>query len=219
MFKDRVEAGERLADAVEALGPFDDPIVLALPRGGVPVGYEVAKRIGAPLDVIIVRKLGAPFNPEFAIGALVEGEPERVVLNEEAVYRLGVGKAYLDQVIAKEREEMHRRQARYRGEANPLENLEGKTVILVDDGIATGYTMKAALAAIREQRPRRIIVAVPVAPLDVLPEMKRLADEVVVLETPEPFWAVGAHYERFDQTSDEEVIELLQKAKKSGSGE
>jgi putative phosphoribosyl transferase len=213
MFRDRVDAGERLAEAVERLGPFENPIVLALPRGGVPVGYEIARRIGAPLDVIIVRKLGAPFNEEFAIGALVEGEPERVVLNEEAVYRLGVTRGYLDQVVAKEREELHRRQMRYRGQANPLKDLKGRTVILVDDGIATGYTMKAALAAIREQQPARIVVAVPVAPADVLPEMRRLADDVVVLEVPEPFWAVGAHYERFDQTSDEEVIELLRKAK------
>ncbi len=213
MFKDRVEAGEKLAEAVERLGPFENPIVLALPRGGVPIGYRVAKRIGAPLDVIIVRKLGAPFNEEFAIGALVEGTPERVVLNEEAVYRLGIDRDYLDRVVAKERDELHRRQTLYRGEANPLEKLEGKTVILVDDGIATGYTMKAALAAIREQKPARIVVAVPVAPADVIPEMRRLADEVVVLQVPEPFWAVGAHYERFDQTSDEEVIELLNEMK------
>ncbi|WP_457599117.1 phosphoribosyltransferase [Hydrogenimonas sp.] len=213
MFKDRFEAGERLAERLEKMGPFEKPIVLALPRGGVPVAYRVAKRLHAPLDVIIVRKLGAPFNEEFAIGALVEGEPERIVLNEEAVYRLGVGKEYLDRVVAKEREELHRRQKMYRGEENPIEHLSGRTVILIDDGIATGYTMKAALAAIREQHPAQIVVAVPVAPPDTLSEMERLADEVVVLETPEPFWAVGAHYERFDQTSDEEVIDLLKKGK------
>ena len=215
MLKDRYEAGEILADKIEELGPFENPVVLALPRGGVPVGFRIAKRIGAPLDVIIVRKLGAPFNEEFAIGALVEGEPERVVLNEEAVYRLGVSKDYLDSVIAKEREELHRRQKMYRMSENPLGNLTGKTVILVDDGIATGYTMKAALAAIREQSPAEIVVAVPVAPADTVEEMERLADKVVVIETPEPFWAVGAHYEKFDQTSDEEVIELLKEAKGS----
>ncbi|WP_456401788.1 phosphoribosyltransferase [Hydrogenimonas sp.] len=215
MFKDRFEAGERLAERLEKMGPFEKPIVLALPRGGVPVAYRVAKRLHAPLDVIIVRKLGAPFNEEFAIGALVEGEPERIVLNEEAVYRLGVGKEYLDRVVAKEREELHRRQKMYRGEENPIEHLSGRTVILIDDGIATGYTMKAALAAIREQHPAQIVVAVPVAPPDTLGEMERLADKVVVLETPEPFWAVGAHYERFDQTSDEEVIDLLKKSKES----
>jgi len=215
MFVDRVEAGRKLAEKLESIGPFENPIILALPRGGVPVAYEVAKRLHAPLDVIIVRKLGAPFNREFAIGALVEGEPERVVLNEEAVYQLGVGKEYLDQVVGEEREELHRRQTQYRGSQNPLENLSGKTVILIDDGIATGYTMKAALAAIREQNPASVIVAVPVAPPDTLPEMERLADRVVVLETPEPFWAVGAHYERFDQTSDEEVIELRQKSRES----
>ena len=213
MFKDRVEAGRKLAEALAALGTFENPIVLALPRGGVPVGYEIARRLKAPLDVIIVRKLGAPFNEEFAIGALVEGDPERVVLNEEAIWRLGVDKEYLDTVVAKERDELHRRQRLYRGSDTPLKDLAGKTVILVDDGIATGYTMKAALAAIREQNPAKIVVAVPVAPADVIPEMRRLADEVVVLDVPEPFWAVGAHYERFDQTSDEEVIDLLARAK------
>ncbi len=215
MLKDRFEAGEILADKIEKMAPFDNPVVLALPRGGVPVAFRIAKRLDAPLDVIIVRKLGAPFNEEFAIGALVEGEPERVVLNEEAVYRLGVSKDYLDSVIEKEREELHRRQKMYRMSENPLGNLAGKTVILVDDGIATGYTMKAALAAIREQSPAKIIVAVPVAPADTLEEMERLADKVVVIETPEPFWAVGAHYEKFDQTSDEEVIELLKEAKEN----
>jgi len=213
MFKNRVEAGQKLANVLETTGPFENPIILAHPRGGVPVAYEAAKRLHAPLDVIIVRKLGAPFNEEFAIGALVEGEPERVVLNEEAVNQLGIGKKYLDEVVAKEREELHRRQRLYRGTLNPLKNLAGRTVILIDDGIATGYTMKAALAEIREQNPASIIVAVPVAPTDTLPEMERLTDKVVVLETPEPFWAVGAHYERFDQTGDEEVIELLEKAK------
>ncbi|WP_457592813.1 phosphoribosyltransferase [Hydrogenimonas sp.] len=212
MLKDRFEAGEILADKLEKSAPFENPIVLALPRGGVPVAARIAKRIGAPLDVIIVRKLGAPFNEEFAIGALVEGDPERVVLNEEALYRLGVGKEYLDSVVAKEREELHRRQKMYRAKESALDNLTGKTVILVDDGIATGYTMKAALAAIREQNPAKIIVAVPVAPADTIEEIRRLADEVIVIETPEPFWAVGAHYQKFDQTSDDEVIELLKEA-------
>ncbi len=212
MLKDRFEAGEILADMLEKSGPFKNPIVLALPRGGVPVAARIAKRIDAPLDVIIVRKLGAPFNEEFAIGALVEGEPERIVLNEEALYRLGVGKEYLDRVVAKEREELHRRQKMYRKSESALGDLADKTVILVDDGIATGYTMKAALAAIREQNPAKIVVAVPVAPPDTLEEIERLADEVVVIETPDPFWAVGAHYEKFDQTSDDEVIELLKEA-------
>ncbi len=216
MLKDRFEAGEILADKLEKLGPFENPIVLALPRGGVPVAYRVAKRLKAPLDVIIVRKLGAPFNEEFAIGALVEGDPERVVLNEEALYRLGIGKEYLDSVVEKERKELHRRQKLYRGEESALSGLSGKSVILIDDGIATGYTMKAALAAIKEQNPARIVVAVPVAPRDTLEEMERLADEVVVIETPEPFWAVGAHYQKFDQTPDEEVIELLKKSKEGG---
>ncbi|BBG65714.1 phosphoribosyl transferase domain protein [Hydrogenimonas sp.] len=216
MLRDRFEAGEILADKIEKMGPFENPVVLALPRGGVPVAARIAERINAPLDVIIVRKLGAPFNEEFAIGALVEGEPERVVLNEDAVYRLGVGKEYLESVISKERDELHRRQKMYRMQESTLGNLAGKTVILVDDGIATGYTMKAALAAIREQNPAKIVVAVPVAPADTLKEIERLADEVVVIETPEPFWAVGAHYGKFDQTDDKEVIELLKEAKERG---
>ncbi len=214
MLKDRYEAGEILADKLEKLGPLQNPIVLALPRGGVPVAHRIAKRLKAPLDVIIVRKLGAPFNEEFAIGALVEGEPERVILNEEAVRRLGIDKEYLDHIVEKERIELHRRQKMYRGKENPLGYLADKTVILVDDGIATGYTMKAALSAIREQNPAQIIVAVPVAPPDTLKEMERIADKVVVIETPEPFWAVGAHYEKFDQTADEEVVKLLEEARK-----
>ncbi len=213
MLKDRYEAGEILAERLKQRGPFKDPVVLALPRGGVPVAERIASRIGAPLDVIIVRKLGAPFNEEFAIGALVEGDPERILLNEDALYRMGIDKEYLDSVVAKEREELHRRQKIYRNSESPPDNLAGKTVILVDDGIATGYTMKAALAAIREQNPSRIVVAVPISPKDTIEEIKRLADEVLVVETPDPFWAVGAHYEKFDQTSDDEVIKLLNLAK------
>ncbi len=213
MLKDRYEAGEILAERLKRRGPFKDPVVLALPRGGVPVAERIASRIGAPLDVIIVRKLGAPFNEEFAIGALVEGDPERILLNEDALYRMGIDKEYLDSVVAKEREELHRRQKIYRNSESPPDNLAGKTVILVDDGIATGYTMKAALAAIREQNPSRIVVAVPISPKDTIEEIKRLADEVLVVETPDPFWAVGAHYEKFDQTSDDEVIKLLNLAK------
>jgi len=209
MFKDRAEAGKKLAEKLKELEPFENSIILALPRGGVPVAYEVAKRLNIPLDVIIVRKLGAPLNEEFAIGSLVESNPERVILNEDAIYKLGIEKKYIDEVVSKERNELHRQKELYRGSQNVLSNLKDKRVILIDDGVATGYTIKAALTAIREQEPASIIVAVPVAPFDTLRELNRLADSVILLETPEPFWSVGAHYEQFNQTSDTEVVKLL----------
>ncbi|WOE68897.1 phosphoribosyltransferase [Hydrogenimonas thermophila] len=209
MFKDRVDAGKKLAEKLKELEPFENSIILALPRGGVPVAYEVAKRLNIPLDVIIVRKLGAPLNKEFAIGSLVEGNPERVILNEDVIRKLGIEKKYLDEVINKERNELHRREELYRKSQNILSTIKNKKVILIDDGVATGYTIKAALTAIREQEPSSIIVALPVAPLDALRELDRLADQVIILETPEPFWAVGAHYEYFNQTSDTEVVKLL----------
>jgi len=209
MFKDRVDAGKKLAEKLKELEPFENSIILALPRGGVPVAYEVAKRLNIPLDVIIVRKLGAPLNEEFAIGSLVEGNPERVILNEDVIRKLGIKKKYLDEVINKERNELHRREELYRKSQNILSTIKNKKVILIDDGVATGYTIKAALTAIREQEPSSIIVALPVAPLDALRELYRLADYVIILETPEPFWAVGAHYEYFNQTSDTEVVKLL----------
>ena len=209
MFKDRVEAGKILAEKLKELEPFENTIILALPRGGVPIAYEVAKRLKIPLDVIIVRKLGAPLNEEFAIGSLVEGNPERVILNEDAIYKLRIEKEYIDEVVSKERNELHRREELYRGSQNVLSNLKDKRVILIDDGVATGYTIKAALTAIREQEPSSIVVAVPVAPFDTLKELNHLADNVIVLETPDPFWSVGAHYEQFNQTSDTEVVKLL----------
>ena len=209
MFKDRVEAGKILAEKLKELEPFENTIILALPRGGVPVAYEVAKRLNIPLDVIIVRKLGAPLNEEFAIGSLVEGNPERVILNEDAIYKLRIEKEYIDKVVSKERNELHRREKLYRGSQNVLSNLKDKRVILIDDGVATGYTIKAALTAIREQEPSSIVVAVPVAPFDALKELNHLADNVIVLETPEPFWSVGVHYEQFNQTSDTEVVKLI----------
>ncbi|SFP46167.1 phosphoribosyltransferase [Hydrogenimonas thermophila] len=209
MFKDRVDAGKKLAEKLKELEPFENSIILALPRGGVPVAYEVAKILNIPLDVIIVRKLGAPLNEEFAIGSLVEGNPERVILNEDVIRKLGIEKKYLDEVINKERNELHRREELYRKSQNILSTIKNKKVILIDDGVATGYTIKAALTAIREQEPSSIIVALPVAPLDALRELDRLADQVIILETPEPFWAVGAHYKYFNQTSDTEVVKLL----------
>jgi len=213
MFHNRIDAGRVLAKQLQTMGTFQDAIVLALPRGGVPLAYEVARILHLPLDVIIVRKLGAPLNPELAIGALVEGTPNRVVWNETIIAQLHVGKEYLNEIVAKESQELYRRKERYRAGRELLKSLSGKDIILVDDGIATGYTIKAALIEIREQHPASITVAVAVAPQGSLEEMKRLADQVLILETPTPFWSVGASYENFDQTSDEEVVELLDKAK------
>ena len=158
-----------------------------------------------------MRKLGAPLNEEFAIGSLVKGNPERVILNEDAICKLRIEKEYIDEVVSKERNELHRREELYRGSQNVLSNLKDKRVILIDDGVATGYTIKAALTAIHEQEPDSIIVAVPVASFDALKELNHLADSVIVVETPEPFWSVGAHYEQFNQTSDTEVVKLLNK--------
>jgi len=209
MFKDRVEAGKILAKRLKELGSFENSIILALPRGGVQVAYEVAKRLNLPLDVIIVRKLGAPLDKEFAIGSLVEGDPEHVILNEDVIDRLKIDKEYIDEVITKERNELYRRKELYRGTKNILSKLKDKKVILIDDGIATGYTIKAAITAIHKQNPNSIIVATPVAPNEVIEELNRLVNQVVVLKTPNPFWSVGIHYEHFNQTSDTQVLKLL----------
>lgn len=210
-FSDRKEAGRALADALVDLD-LNNPLVLALPRGGVPVAYEIARRLHAPLDILIVRKLGAPMNEEFAIGALVEGRVNQFVLMDETIRRLNVSEAYLDEVMQKEGLELQRRQERYRGSRAAPPDVRGKSVILVDDGIATGATVQAALKAIRLAEPEAIILAVPVAPPDTLEKLQPSVDRCIALQTPEPFWAVGAYYKNFDQTSDAEVIALLKQA-------
>ncbi|HMC43208.1 MAG TPA: phosphoribosyltransferase [Acidimicrobiales bacterium] len=211
VFRDRTEAGRLLAEAVaERLGPQPvAPLVLALPRGGVPVGFEVARRLRAPLDVYVVRKLGVPGQPELAMGALATGGV--LVMNEEVVSRLGIPRAAIEAVAAAEARELARRQQAYRG-GRPPPHIEGATVVLVDDGLATGATMRAAVQSVRSQRPARLVVAVPTAPLPTCEELSRQADDVVVLTTPEPFFAVGCSYEDFSPTSDEEVRELLRRA-------
>ncbi|MGD8853214.1 MAG: phosphoribosyltransferase [Gammaproteobacteria bacterium] len=207
--RDRTEAGHALGDALAAYAGRDDVIVLALPRGGVPVGYEVAEAIGADLDLMLVRKLGTPGQLELAMGAIASGGTR--VLNQEIIDGLSIGEATLEDVAQREQQELERRQRAYRGD-RPLPELRAQCVILVDDGIATGATMRAAIAALRQQAPARIVVAVPVAPPDTVARLRREADEVVCLETPAPFVAIGRWYQDFPQLSDADVRDLLSRA-------
>ena len=209
-FLDRADAGRRLATALMHLKD-ENPIVLALPRGGVPVAFEVAKALSASLDVILVRKIGAPRQKELGLGAIVDGAHPHIVLNEDVVRIVRPGDDYIREEAAREMTEIERRRALYRPNRPPLE-AGGRTVSVVDDGIATGGTMKAVLKALRELHPQKLVLAVPVAPADSLGELAPLADEVIALATPERFYAVGAYYRDFTQTSDEEVVELLTRA-------
>jgi len=206
-FQDRHEAGQLLAEELAPLRGQKDLIVLGIPRGGVVVAYEVAKRLEAPLDVYITRKIGAPYNPELAIGAVASDGT--VVLDHTLIARVGASDDYVQAETERQRREIERRLAAYRGSRSELD-LEGKTVILVDDGIATGATVLASLRAIKQHKPAQLILAVPVGPPDTIHLLSQEADRVVCLYTPEIFWAVGAFYAVFDQTSDAEVIQLLQ---------
>lgn len=209
IFRDRHEAGRRLARLLTRYEKSPDVLVLALPRGGVPVAFEVAAALGAPLDVFLVRKLGAPDQPELAMGAIASGGLR--VLDRNLVARLGVSAEEIARVEAREFRELERRERAYRGDrAAPA--VRGRTVILVDDGVATGASLKAAIGALREQDPAAIVVAVPVAPPSIRRALEALADEVVCVATPEPFLAVGNFYEDFSSTEDEEVRDLLARA-------
>jgi putative phosphoribosyl transferase len=205
-FKDRKEAGVALAARLADYNNRGDVVVLALPRGGVPVADEVARRLRAPLDVFLVRKLGLPGHPELAMGAIATGGVR--VLNEDVVRWYGVPSAVIDQVAASEQAELERRERTYR-EGRSLLPLEGRTVLLIDDGLATGSTMKAAVRAVRAHKPARIVVAVPVGAPETCEEFADVADEIVCARTPEPFSAVGLWYRDFSQTSDAEVRALL----------
>jgi putative phosphoribosyl transferase len=215
-FADRLAAGRALADALTHYGETrygqtrdwraGTALVLALPRGGVPVADQVAQRLNADLDVMIVRKLGLPGQEELAMGAIASGDVR--VLNREVLHFGGIDEAALERVTAHERAELERRQRAYRGD-RPWPRIEGRRVILVDDGIATGATMLAAVGAVRKQQPQEIIVAVPVAPADTVHRFRDEADSVVCLATPAPFFGVGQWYRDFSQTSDEEVCALL----------
>ncbi len=201
-FRDRHEAGRLLAERLRAYADRDDVIVLGLPRGGVPVAQEVARALGAPLDVFVVRKLGFPGQPELAMGAIASGGIR--VLNEELLREVRLAPETIDGVARVEAAELERRDAAYRG-GRPAPELEGRTVVLVDDGLATGSTMRAAIAAVRSRSPRRVVVAVPTAPPRALDELTRLADEVVWVIAPAPFHAVGLWYDDFREVSDDDV--------------
>ncbi len=204
--KDRTAAGKALADALNAYRGRADLIVLALPRGGVPVAREVASYLGAPLDLMVVRKLGVPGQRELAMGAIASGGIR--VMNEDIVRFIGITPPEIDQVEAEERKELQRRELAYRGD-RPWPELAGQCVILIDDGLATGATMRAAVEAVRTRAPAEIVVAVPVAPPDTIARLRELADAVICLAEPEPFQAIGLWYVDFSQVSDDEVRELL----------
>jgi predicted phosphoribosyltransferase len=208
-FVDRTEAGIQLAEKLTAYAGRPDVLVLALPRGGVPVAFEVSQALGVPLDVFIVRKLGVPGHEELAMGAIASGDV--VCLNEEVIELVKPPLRAVQAVAVRELEELQRRERAYRDGRPPLE-VRGRTVILVDDGLATGSTMKAAIAAVRRLNPDRIIVAVPAAAPSTAAEIERIADELVCVIKPDPFYAVGMCYDDFSQTTDDEVRELLRKA-------
>jgi putative phosphoribosyl transferase len=209
--KDRTEAGRLLAEKLTAYANREDVIVLGLPRGGVPVAFEIAKKLEAPLDVFVVRKLGVPWQEELAMGAIATGGVR--VLNDEVVKAYRISDEEIDEVEAKEKKELERREREYRGD-RPALDVRGRTVLLVDNGVATGTTMRAGLAALRKLQPGRIVVAVAVAPQSTYEALKAEADEVVCLLAPETFYAISMWYERFKQTTDEEVRDLLARALK-----
>jgi len=205
-FRDRAEAGSLLARKLEHYKNAPDLLVLGLPRGGVPVACAVATVMNAPLDVLIVRKLGVPGYDELAMGAIASNGIQ--ILNDSLIRHLDIPESVIKSVIEREREELNRREREYRGVRPPAE-ISGKTVIIVDDGLATGSTMKAAIAALRLQHPAKIVAAVPTASAETCEELKQEADEVVCAITPEPFYAVGLSYEDFAQTTDAEVRALM----------
>jgi putative phosphoribosyl transferase len=211
LFEDRRDAGRRLGAALAGYRA-ERPVVLALPRGGVPVGFEVAKALAAPLDVLLVRKIGAPGHEELGLGAVVEGQEPQLVLNDDVIRAVGPPPGYIDAEKERQLVEIERRRRRYVGERQPPA-VAGRMVIMVDDGIATGGTVRAALRGVSLHRPARLILAVPVGPRDSLDELASECDDTVCLATPEPFFAVGAHYRDFTQTEDAEVIRLLDEAR------
>ena len=208
-FTDRRHAGRVLASRLTKYAGRDDVIVLALPRGGVPVAYEVASALGAPMDVFLVRKLGTPGHRELAMGAIASGGVR--VVNHDVVQWYGISESAIDNIAREEQEELERRERAYRDD-RPVPDLTGKIVILIDDGLATGSTMRAAAQAVRARRPARTVVAVPVGAPQTCAELSAVADEVICVRMPEPFSAVGQWYFNFEQTSDDEVRELLRKS-------
>lgn len=210
LFKDRVDAGRKLATELSKYANRSDVLILALPRGGVPVAFEVAKELNVKMDVFIVRKLGVPGNEELAMGAIASDNIR--VLNEDVVRSFQIPERVIDMVAENELRELERRERTYRGD-RPNPEIHGSTVILIDDGLATGATMRAAAAALKTKNPAKIVVAVPTAAPDTCEFFGREVDEVICVSTPEPFYGVGAWYEDFSQTTDKEVCELLDKAR------
>jgi len=210
IYRDRVDAGKQLAKRLTDFAGRDDVLVLALPRGGVPVAYQVAKALQVPMDIFLVRKLGVPGHEELAMGAISTGGVQ--VLNDDIVSYLRIPRDVIDAVAAGELKELERREREYRGD-RPEPDVRGKTVILIDDGLATGSTMRAAAAALRQQNPTRIIVAVPVSAPQTCDEYRMGVDEIICARTPEPFFGVGMWYEDFSQTTDDEVRDFLGKAR------
>jgi len=210
IFADRAEAGALLAEPIAALG-LPDPVVLALPRGGVPVGAGIARHLGALLDVVFVRKLGAPHEPELAIGAVADGAEPQIVLNTRLVAALGIGADYIEAQVAHEHAAIERRRHEYQA-ARPKVDPAGRSVIVVDDGVATGMTMQAALRSARRARPIRLVAAAPVATREAVAMLRREADDVVCLSTPRRFRSVGSFYRNFSQVTDEDVVRLLREA-------
>lgn len=208
LFEDRRDAGRALARKLAHQAGRQGVLVLALPRGGVPVAYEVARALGAPLDLFLVRKLGVPGHEELAMGAIATGGVR--VLNHQVVSGFQIPAHVIERVASMEQAELERRERAYRG-ARPAPEVQGRTVILIDDGLATGSTMRAAVTALRQQEPERVIVAVPVGAVQTCEELRSLADEVVCAATPEPFFGVGQWYDDFSQTTDEEVHALLRR--------
>jgi len=214
-FRNRADAGQVLARRLQQYKNQPDTLILGLPRGGVPVAYEVARELNAPLDVFIVRKLGVPGHEELGMGAIATGGVR--ILHEGIIRELGISRQTVDIVSEREQAELDRRNRLYRGD-RPATAIKDRTVVIVDDGLATGSTMKAAVQAVRQQGPRRLIVAVPTAPAETCEQLAECADEVVCALTPDPFFSVGGSYADFSQTTDEEVRDLIASAAKISSG-
>ena len=210
LFRDRTHAGQELAEALQHLAP-DSPLVLALPRGGVPVAFEVAQRLRAPLDLVLVRKIGAPGNEELALGAVIDGAEPKWVINQELLNQIAPPPSWFEEEMQRQLTELERRRHRYCGE-RPAPVLTDRCVIVIDDGIATGATVRAALKGLKQSKPSHVVLAVPVGPRDVIEMLKTEVDELICLAMPEPFIGVGCHYGNFEQTSDEQVVDLLAQA-------
>lgn len=208
-FRNRVHAGQLLAEKLMQYANREDVLVLAVPRGGVPVGFEVAQALHAPLDVFVLRKLGAPWHEELGFGAVASGGVR--IMEQETIDALGLTPEEIEAVVEREESELRRRERVYRGE-RPAPNVKGKIVVLVDDGIATGSSMLAAIAALRHFKPAKIVIAVPVAAASTAKRLRKIVDEFVAVEAPAAFYAVGQFYADFQPTSDEEVVDLLERA-------